>query len=93
MVRRRETKGPPMITVRDRDLTLSAKNRPRVCLLNPCFFSIRNVEYWSIGKGQVGGLGDGDGDENKGEEREEKINRPGGTNLPFRESRYKRLKL
>ena len=51
MVRRRETKGPPMITVRARDLTLSAKNRPRVCLLNPCFFSIRNVEYWTMGRG------------------------------------------
>ena len=52
MVRRRETKGPPMITVRARDLTLSAKNRPRVCLLNPCFFSIRNVEYWRLGRGR-----------------------------------------
>ena len=45
--------GPPMIHVRSNDLILSVKKRPYVCLLNPCFFSIWNVEYNSKGSEEL----------------------------------------
>lgn len=40
------TNGPPITKVKSKDLTLSVKKSIGVCLLNPCFFSIRKVEYY-----------------------------------------------
>lgn len=42
-------KGTPMTNVSIKDLILSEKNNPRVCLLKPCFLSIWKVEYNSKG--------------------------------------------
>ena len=47
------TNGPPITHVNTKDLILSVKKSIGVCLLNPCFFSIRKVEYYTPKKEQA----------------------------------------